>query len=59
MSFQILSLPADPFRVLYRMDAAQLAAQGVLRMVANRLGFVRHLDFSLQIAFLRDRDGKE
>jgi len=35
MSFQILSLPADPFRSLYGLDEAALAARGIVRVIAD------------------------
>lgn len=37
MSFRILGLSPEPFRHLYGLSAAQLAAQGVQRHVADRL----------------------
>jgi Protein of unknown function (DUF1203) len=36
MSFQILPLSADPFRALYGLDEAALAAHGVVRRVADK-----------------------
>ena len=35
MPFQILPLSADPFRALYGLDEAALAARGVVRMIAE------------------------